>query len=106
VTRNPGNEVKNGTPIDAQLPKPTSELIAAYIDAYRPLLAPDPSDHLFPGQRPGVPKSDQGTRSQIQRALADHVGIEFHPRASSNIAASQPKPSLRMKPSAHQCRRA
>ncbi len=94
----PGNEVKNGTPIDAQLPKPASDLIAAYIDSYRPLLAPDPSDHLFPGKRPGLPKSDQGTRSQIQRALADHVGIEFNPHAFRHLAAYM---VLKENPEAH-----
>ena len=83
----PGDEVKNGTPIDAQLPKPTSDVIATYIDAYRPLLAPGRSDYLIPGQRPGVPKSDQGTRNQIQCALADHVGIKFHPHAFRHLAA-------------------
>jgi integrase len=83
----PGNEVKNGTPIDAQLPKPASDLISIYIDTFRPLLAPDPSDHLIPGMRPGMPKSDQGTRTQIQQTLANHVGIEFHPHAFRHLAA-------------------
>lgn len=94
----PGEEVKNGTPIDSLLSKATSDLLALYIDNYRPLLAPNGSDHLIPGQCPGTPKSDQGTRSQIQDALAHHVGIAFHPHAFRHLAAYL---VLRENPQAH-----
>jgi integrase len=82
----PESEVKNGTPIDAQLSKATSAMVATYIDTFRPLLAKG-SDYLIPGGKADRPKSDQGTRAQIQRALADHVGIAFHPHAFRHLAA-------------------
>jgi site-specific recombinase XerD len=93
----PGCEVKNGTPIDARLPPEASKLVAVYIDTYRPLLAHG-SDFLLPGAKPGVPKSDHGTREQIKRALADHVGIVFHPHLFRHLAA---KIILQANPTAH-----
>jgi integrase len=45
-----------------------------------------------------VPKSDQGTRSQIQDALANHAGISFHPHAFRHLAAYL---VLRENPQAH-----
>ena len=83
----PGREVKNGSPIDVPLPAEASSLLRTFVDAYRPLLGRTGSDYLFPGAHPAQPKSGQGLRSQIQGALARHVGIKFHPHAFRHLAA-------------------
>jgi hypothetical protein len=45
-----------------------------------------------------MPKSDPGTRTQIQQALADHVGIEF---ARTRSATSPPTWCWKENPGAH-----
>ena len=91
-------EVKNGVPIDATLSKAVSDLLVLYTSRYRPLLALNQSDHLFPGHRAGTPKCEQAIRSQIQRTLAKHVGIVFHPHLFRHLAAYM---ILRENPQAH-----
>ena len=66
-----GEEIKNGVPIEVRLPDEAARLIGLYLDRYRPLLAPQGGDWLFPGTKPGAPKTDEGLRSQIQKAIAD-----------------------------------
>lgn len=96
--RIPGSEVKNGVPLDFDLSRDCSALLTAYVDRYRPLLAREGCDFVFPGASADQPKSDHGTRTQIQRALADHVGIAFHPHAFRHLAAYI---VLRENPDAH-----
>jgi integrase len=81
------DEVKNAVAIEARLPDATAKMIVRYIDRYRPLLAEGESDYLSPGTRPDAPKSDQGFRSQIQKALADICGIRFNPHSFRHLAA-------------------
>jgi integrase len=81
------DEIKNQVAIHARLPKDTGKLIGIYLDRYRPLLAEDGGDWFFPGKRSDVPKSDDGLRSQIQKALAQHCGLKFHPHAFRHLAA-------------------
>ncbi len=83
----PGEAVKNGTPIDVPLPASASRLLITYIDTYRSLLAPPQSDRLFPGRTAGRPKTGEATRSQIRKALAKHVGIDFRPHGFRHLAA-------------------
>ena len=92
------DEVKNGSALNATLSGPVVDLIARYIDIYRPLLVTVPSDFLFPGQTPGHPKSDPGMRKQLQDAIADHVGIELNPHGFRHLAAYM---ILRENPGAH-----
>ena len=94
----PGDQVKNGVGIQACLPAESSKLIAIYLDRYRALLLGADSDWLFPGISPEGPKSDDGLRTQIQKALADHCGLQFHPHLFRHLAAWL---TLREKPDAH-----
>lgn len=66
-----GEEITNGVPIEVRLPDEAARLIGLYRDRYQPLLAPQGGDWLFPGTKPGAPKTDEGLRSQIQKAIAD-----------------------------------
>jgi integrase len=93
-----GKEVKNGTPVEATLSTATVRLIARYIDVYRPLLATGRSDFLFPGIAEDEPKSDPGMRTQLQDALAHHVGVDLNPHGFRHLAAYL---ILRDNPSAH-----
>ena len=92
------DEVKNGSALNATLSGPVVDLIARYIDIYRPLLVTVQSDFLFPGQTAGRPKSDPGMRVQLQHAIADHIGIEFNPHGFRHLAAYM---ILRENPGAH-----
>ena len=92
------DEVKNEVAIEARLPEGTAKLIAIYIDRYRALLAPGGGDWLFPGMWAHAPKSDQGLRSQIQKALAIRCGMKFHPHAFRHLAAYI---TLKHNPGAH-----
>jgi len=47
----PGDEVKNGMPVDIELPDETAQLVKAYVRRYRPILATDDADLLFPGRK-------------------------------------------------------
>jgi integrase len=92
------DEVKNNIAIDASLSARTTALIARYLDRYRPLLAEHGDDCLFPGERAGIPKSDQRLRSQIQKAIAERCGLKFHPHLFRHMAAWI---TLRNNPTAH-----
>lgn len=99
----PAKEVKNEVALDFPLPPAASELVCLYIDRYRPLLAPEGSDHLCPGtpqagKDPNAPKSDHGARTQMQRTIAEHVGIAFHPHCFRHLTAYL---TLREDPSAY-----
>jgi len=83
----PADDVKNGIAIDAKLSGQTAALLGLYLDTYRPQLAEGDSDCLFPGERPGTPKTAQGLRDQIQTVLADRVGITFNPHSFRQLAA-------------------
>lgn len=93
-----GEEIKNGVPIEVRLPDEAGRLLGLYLDRYRPLLAQDGGDWLFPGARPGTPKTADGLRSQIQKAIADRCGLAFHPHLFRHLAAWL---ILRQNPGAH-----
>jgi integrase len=83
----PGIEVKNGVAIDGALTGETARLLEIYIKRYRPQLVKGDTDFLFPGARAGAAKCAVGVREQIQRVLADRVGIDFNPHTFRHLAA-------------------
>jgi integrase len=93
-----GEDVKNGTRIDAGMPKDAVKLIGAYIDKYRPLLNSAGGDWLFPGRTADKPKCDVALREQLTKAIGDHCGLEFHPHLFRHFAAWI---TLRENPNAH-----
>jgi integrase len=82
----PGDEVKNGTDIDAILPPGAVRLMDRYIRDYRPLLLDGTSPYLFPG-KPGIPKSLQGLRAQIIAIVKSQCGLKTNPHLFRHIAA-------------------
>jgi integrase len=82
-----GEEVKNGQPLECQLPEATAQMIDRYIAQYRPLLGEDSADWLFPGRQLGRPKSQDGLRDQITRVLAERCGVAMHPHLFRHLAA-------------------
>ena len=94
----PGDQVKNQMPINARLPDHLVRLITLYIEQYRPLLTAGAEPWLFPGAVAGKPKSEDGLRSQMQKALAERCGLRFNPHLFRHLAAMI---VLRQNPDAH-----
>ena len=82
----PGEEVKNGTAIEAELPASTVALLDLYLEAYRPLLLRQRSPWLFPGEGAG-PKSRHGIAAQISSTIREKTGLLVHPHLFRHIAA-------------------
>lgn len=81
------DDVKNDVYIDHHLPPRASQVVAAYIDTYRPMLAGGGSPWLFPGAEPTKPKTDAGMRTPIQKAIAERAGLEWNPHLFRHSAA-------------------
>ncbi|MBI0436013.1 site-specific integrase [Roseomonas sp. KE0001] len=81
-----GEEVKNGQPLECQLPDVTARMIDRYIAQYRPLLGEAGGDWLFPGRQPGRPKSHDALRDQITEVLAERCGVAMHPHLFRHFA--------------------
>lgn len=82
-----GEEVKNGQPLECQLPAATTQMIDRYVAQYRPLLGEAGADWLFPGRQPGRPKSQDALRDQITQVLAERCGVAMHPHLFRHLAA-------------------
>lgn len=83
----PGDEAKNGSPIDTILPIETGRLLDTYVQTYRPLLLNGMSDWLFPGRYEGKPKSGDMLRHQIIQGVAKHTGLKVNPHLFRHIGA-------------------
>ena len=73
-----GTDVKNGEPVDFELPGNVIDMLAWYIKEHRPLLMKHPSDALFPGAKAG-PKSTSTLGGQISKTVFRYTGMEFNP---------------------------
>ena len=71
----PGDEVKNGEPIELTLPERIGQLIDLYRQRVLPVLAPDGTRFLFPGQN--GPKAEVSLGSQIPGFLARELGVRL-----------------------------
>ena len=83
----PGNQVKNGSPIEATLPKECQPLLDLYLEKYRPLLLVGTSDWFFPGRFAGEAKSPDSLRDVIVGGVAKHCGLRLHPHLFRHICA-------------------
>lgn len=84
----PAAEVKNRQALDFELSLPLTELLEVYIGKYRPLLITGPDEGwLFPGAKPGQPKTPMGISDQLCRAVRKHTGIVVNPHIYRHIAA-------------------
>jgi integrase len=73
----PEDEVKNGEPIDFELPAETRDVLAWYVREHRPLLISKATDALFPGRR-GPAKASHLLAAQIARAMFKYAGLKFN----------------------------
>lgn len=83
----PASEVKNRTPITADLPTASARLLRRYIDTYRPLLGEAKSAWLFPGAKPGTRKTTEGLRAQVSKAMGRLAGVHWHPHLFRHLVA-------------------
>jgi len=74
----PAEEVKNGIPIEAELPPETVKLLELYLERFRPLLLPHASSSLFPNSS-GGPKRAQTLGLQISKFLRRECGLQINP---------------------------
>ena len=80
-------EVKNGEPLDFELPQEAADLLRLYLDRYQRLLGNTPSSWLFPGRTGQAPKNESGFSTQITDCVFKHTGIELHPHLFRHIGA-------------------
>ncbi len=84
----PASEVKNRQALDFELPLPLTELLELYIAKHRPLLVAGPDEGwLFPGAKPGRPKTEMGIRDQLCGAVRKHTRIVVNPHIYRHVAA-------------------
>jgi integrase len=82
----PGDEVKNGVPLEFPLPRTAVDLLEIYVEHFMPRLASADEPWLFPG-RDGGRKSPIVLRSQISRTIREATGLEVNPHLFRHIAA-------------------
>ena len=83
----PGEEVKNGEPLELELPAETSSLLRLYLDHYRPRLLTSPSPWLFPGRTPHAPKAAEALAKQVSETVRERIGLDVHLHLFRHIAA-------------------
>jgi site-specific recombinase XerD len=84
----PAAEVKNRQALEFELSSPLTDLLELYIAKYRPLLVIGPDEGwLFPGAKPGRPKTEMGIRHQLCGAVHKHTRIVVNPHVYRHIAA-------------------
>ena len=98
----PGEEVKNGNPVDLPLRAATSTLLELYRTRVRPVLAASgttSSSWLFPGQGGTGHKSLVTMGGQISRFLERELGLRLTPHQFRHLAGFM---HLRRKPEEHE----
>jgi integrase len=80
-------EVKNRVPLHCDLLAPSATLLRRYLTDYRPLLGDPSSPWLFPGNRPGRPKTEDAFREAVTRAMARRCGVSWHPHPFRHLLA-------------------
>ena len=98
----PGEEVKNGHPVDQPLSAETSALLELYRTRVRPVLAPPNSSSLFPGEN-GAAKALVTLGGQISRFLERELGLRLTPHQFRHLVGFV---HLRRKPGEHEVVRA
>lgn len=70
-------DVKNGEPIDFELPEQTADILVWYAREHRPHLLRMDSDALFPGEN-GGPKNSSTLSVQISDKVHRYTGMKFN----------------------------
>ena len=82
----PGHEVKNGVPIEMELPETTVKLLKLYRDRYLCRLAPDGSRFLFPNQI-GDRRNTTRFASDIGAFVFKHTGLRMNVHLFRHLAS-------------------
>ncbi|MCK5276508.1 MAG: hypothetical protein KAR37_17770, partial [Alphaproteobacteria bacterium] len=84
----PATEVKNRQALEFELSLPLTELLDVYIARHRPRLVTGLDEGwLFPGAKPGQPKTAMRISEQLCGAVRKHTGIVVNPHIYRHIAA-------------------
>lgn len=73
-----GSRVKNGQPLEFELPPETASLLTVYLRHYRPTLAGSEGSYLFPG-RGGGPRSHSTMRNDFTEVMHKRCGLVMNP---------------------------
>jgi integrase len=80
-----GSEVKNGQPLEFDLPEESCKLIELYLSEHRKA-GPD-NRYVFPGDDTSS-KCISALRQQIERVVKESLGLDIHPHLFRHIAAA------------------
>jgi integrase len=81
----PGTEVKNGQPIEIDLPTETVELIKAYLSEWRPLVTGAAGDALFP-TKAGKARRPGHLSQEMKRVIHRETGIKMNAHLFRHLA--------------------
>lgn len=81
----PGTEVKNGQPIEVDLPKESVALFKAYLSDWRPLISKERGDALFPNKA-GHARLPGHLSEEMKRAIFRETGIDMNIHLFRHIA--------------------
>lgn len=82
----PGEEVKNGEPLEFELPEETVTLLDLYLREFHPRLADLPGPWLFPGGQ-GGPKTREFLGDQVSKRVFKETGLHVNLHLFRHIAA-------------------
>jgi site-specific recombinase XerD len=82
----PGEETKNGEPIERELPHDTIKRLEIYLKTYRPRLSSVPSKMLFPNAQ-GKQRSPSSFGGGIAKIILRETGLKMHPHLFRHAAA-------------------
>lgn len=83
----PADEVKNGEPVELEVPAGSSSLLQLYLDQYRPRLLAGPCPWLFPGRTPHAAKAAQVLAKQVSDTVRERIGLDVNLHLFRHIAA-------------------
>ena len=84
----PGQEVKNGEPLNFPFPLPVSNMVRTYLETFRPRLFKGHNDYLFPSRNSKAKRSDTLSK-QFSRQFWDRCGLRLNCHVIRHFVAKQ-----------------
>ena len=81
------DETKTHAELSLELPREVIDLLDLFLAEYRPLLPNADGPWLFPGGKPGTPRTYSAMRVAVSWPLRRHAGIELSPHLYRHIIA-------------------
>ena len=81
----PGSEVKNGEPVEVDLPQESMRLVKTYLADWRPLVSDTPGDWLFPA-RGGGHRLPSHLSQEMSRVIFKHIGLRVNAHLFRHLA--------------------